>query len=267
MGNLTDDMTRLRGEVDALRSTRGALMQELARGASDLATAVAAMRADFTAAHMAMAKKTGEERNAFVAAVISEVNTLLGDFSRDREDMARKGRHDRGIFLTEMRRQVAGMCKETADDLMGARLVWRGQSPRKSQPVQPKSVQLKKEPELAAPVKSPVEGTGKKAAVPEFKAAKPPVTFKEPLKKEEEKKAAATPEFKAEKPPVTFMEPPKREEEKKTVVAPAPPAVEPPKVKIPPPVFAALEIPKQKEKSWLEEKPAKSATKGKRGKK
>ncbi len=241
MGNLTDDMTRLRGEVDALRSTRGALMQELARGASDLATAVAAMRADFTAAHMAMAKKTGEERNAFVAAVISEVNTLLGDFSRDREDMARKGRHDRGIFLTEMRRQVAGMCKDTADDLMGARLVWRGQSPRKSHPVQPKSVQLKKEPELAAPVKSPVEGTGKKAA--------------------------ATPEFKAEKPPVTFMEPPKREEEKKTVVAPAPPAVEPPKVKIPPPVFAALEIPKQKEKSWLEEKPAKSATKGKRGKK
>lgn len=268
MGNLTDDMTRLRGEVDALRSTRGALMQELARGASNLATAVADMRADFTAAHMAMAKKTGEERNAFVAAVISEVNTLLGDFSRDREDMARKGRHDRGIFLTEMRRQVAGMCKDTADDLMGARLVWRGQSPRKSHPVQPKSVQLKKEPELAAPVKSPVEGTGKKAfAVPEFKAAKPPVTFKEPLKKEEEKKAAATPEFKAEKPPVTFMEPPKREEEKKTVVAPAPPAVEPPKVKIPPPVFAAPEIPKQKEKSWLEEKPAKSATKGKRSKK
>ena len=251
MGNLTDDMTRLRGEVDALRSTRGALMQELARGASDLATAVAAMRADFTAAHMAMAKKTGEERNAFVAAVISEVNTLLGDFSRDREDMARKGRHDRGIFLTEMRSQVAGMCKETADDLMGARLVWRGQSPRKSHPVQPKPVQLKKEPELAAP---------------EFKAAKPPVTFKEPLK-EEEKKTAATPEFKADKPPATFMEPLKREEEKKTLVAPEPPAVEPPKVKMPPPVFAAPEIPKQIEKSWLEEKPAKSATKGKRGKK
>ncbi|MDO8721812.1 MAG: hypothetical protein Q7J31_06240, partial [Syntrophales bacterium] len=168
-----------------------------------------------------------------------------------------------------MRRQVAGLRKETTDDLMGARLAWRGERPRKSRPVQLKPVQPKKEPVFVAPVTPPVEETVKKTvAAPEFKTEKPPVAFKEPLKKEEEKKAAATPEFKAEKPPLTFMEPLKKEEEKKkTVVAPAPPAVEPPKVKIPPPVFAAPEIPKQKEKSWLEEKPAKTATKGKRGKK
>ena len=263
MGNLTDDMTRLRGEVDALRSSRGALMHGLARGASDLATAVAAMRADFTTAHATMAKKTGEERNAFVAAVVSEVNTLLGDFSRDRDDMARKGRHDRGIFLTEMRRQVTGLCKETADDMMGARLAWRGQSSRKSRPVQ-----LEKEPVFVAPVTPAAEEPAKKTvAAPEFKAEKPPVTFKEPLKKEEEKKiVVVAPDFKAGKPPVTFMEPQKKEE-KKTVVAPVPPAVETPKVKMPPPVFAAPEVPKQKEKSWLDEKPAKIATKGKRGKK
>jgi len=57
MGNLTDDMTRLRGEVDVLRGVRGALMNDLTRGARDLTTAVAAMRADFTSAHTAMAKK------------------------------------------------------------------------------------------------------------------------------------------------------------------------------------------------------------------
>jgi len=245
MGNLTDDMTRLRGEVDALRSTRGALMQELARGASELATAVTAMRADFTATHREMAKKTGEERNAFVAAVISEVNTLLGDFSRDRSDMARKGRHDRGIFLTEMKRQVTGMCKETADDMMGARLAWRGQSPRKFRPVQPKSVQFRKEPELAAPVKQLEEEPMKKEdAAPELKADKPPVTFNEPLIKEEEKKVAiAKPEFTAEPPPVIFMEPIKKEAEKKA------------------------EAPKQKEKRRLDEKTAKAANRGKRGKK
>jgi hypothetical protein len=192
----------------------------------------------------------------------------MGAFSRDRDDMARKGRHDRGIFLTEMRRQVTGMCKETADDMMGARLAWRGQSPRKSHPVQPKSVQLKKEPVFVAPVTPPVEETVKKTvAAPEFKAEKPPVTFKEPLKKEEEKKiVVVAPDFKAGKPPVTFKEPLKKEE-KKTVVAPVPPAVETLKVKMPPPVFAAPEVPKQKEKSWLDEKPAKIATKGKRGKK
>jgi len=210
MGNLTDDMTRLRGEVEALRGARGALMQDLTRGARDLATDVAAMRANFTAAHTAMAKKTGEEREAFVAAVIDEVNSLLGAFSRDRDDMARKGRHDRGIFLTEMRRQVTGMCKETADDLMGARLAWRGRSPGKSRPVP-----MTKVPVVVKPISPPVE-----AAL------------------------------------------------KKTVAAPEAPAVETPKVKTPPSVSASKPpFQKSKEKSWLDEKPAKAMTRAKRGRK
>jgi hypothetical protein len=148
MGNLTDDMTRLRGEVEALRGTRSALMNDLTRGARDLTTAVAAMRADFTSAHAAMAKQTRGERETFVAAVIDEVNSLLGEFSRDRNDMARKGRHDRGFFLSEMRRQVMGMCKDTADDLMGARLAWRGRSPGKSRPV--KTPKVKAPPSVSA---------------------------------------------------------------------------------------------------------------------
>jgi len=210
MGNLTDDMTRLRGEVEALRGARGALMQDLTRGARDLATDVAAMRANFTAAHTAMAKKTGEEREAFVAAVIDEVNSLLGAFSRDRDDMARKGRHDRGIFLTEMRRQVTGMCKETADDLMGARLAWRGRSPGKSRPVP-----MTKVPVVVKPISPPVE-----AAL------------------------------------------------KKTVAAPEAPAVETPKVKTLPSVSASKPpFQKSKEKSWLDEKPAKAMTRAKRGRK
>ena len=191
MGNLTDDMTRLRGEVDALRGARGALMQDLTRGARDLATTVAAMRADFTAAHTAMAKKTGEEREIFVAAMIDEVNSLLGEFSRDRNDMARKGRYDRGVFLSEMKRQVTGLCKDTVDDLMGARLAWRGRSPGKSRPVR-----MKKEPVVVKPISPPVEASPKKTVeAQEFKTEKPPAKFKdkEPLKKEEKKKTAAAP--------------------------------------------------------------------------
>ncbi|OYV67310.1 MAG: hypothetical protein B7Z74_09785, partial [Deltaproteobacteria bacterium 21-66-5] len=68
MGRLTDDMTRLRGEADALRSDRGALMQDLARGAKELGASVSAMRADFSAAHAAMAKGAREDRAAFVTA-------------------------------------------------------------------------------------------------------------------------------------------------------------------------------------------------------
>jgi hypothetical protein len=213
-----------------------------------------------------MAKKTGEEREAFVAAVIREVNSLLGEFSRDRNDMARRGRHDRGVFLSEMRRQVTRMCKETADEMMGARLAWRGRSPGKSRPVP-----MKKEPVVVKPISPPVEAALKKTvAAPEFKAEKPPVTFKEPLKREEEKKTVvAAPEFKTEKPPVTFLEPLKKEEEKKTVAVPEAPAVETSKVKAPPPSVSASKPPFQKstKKSWLDEKPAKTTTKGKRGRK
>ncbi len=213
MGNLTDDMTRLRGEVDALRSDRGALMQELARGARDLASTVSAMQADFAAARTAMAKKTGAEREAFVAAVISEVNSLLSAFSRDRDDMARKGRQDRGVFLSEMRRQVSDMCKETADDLMGVRRAWRGESSGKSRPVT-----MKKEPVVVKPIPPSVETVMKKTvAPPEIKTAKSPVTFKETVKKKEEKKTVAPPEIRTEMPPIAFKEPAKKEEEKKTV--------------------------------------------------
>ena len=93
MGNLTDDMTRLRGEVDALRSDRGALMQDLARGAKDLASTVSAMQADFAAAHATMARKTGKARVTYVARI---------------------------------KRQVGRMRKENAADLAGASQVWFG---------------------------------------------------------------------------------------------------------------------------------------------
>jgi len=76
MGNLTDDMTRLRGEVDALRGARGALVQELARGARDLAITVSLMRADFAAAHTAMAKKTRRERGSYVARINKQVGRM-----------------------------------------------------------------------------------------------------------------------------------------------------------------------------------------------
>jgi len=237
MGKLTDDMTRLRGEIETLRGAREALLQEMARDARELTTAVSAMQAYFAAAHAAMAKKTSGEREAFVAAMIDEVNSLLGEFSRDRNDKARKGRHDRGVFLSEMRRQVMDLRKETADDLMGARLAWRGERPGKSRPVP-----IKKKPVVLKPIPPPMEAAQKKAvAAPEIKAGKPPVTFKEPLKKEAEKK---------------------------TVAAPEAPAVETPKVKAPPLVSASKPtFLKSKEKSWLDEKPAKAAIKAKRGRK
>ena len=95
MGNLTDDMTRLRGEVDALRSDRGALMQELARGPKKLASTVSALQADFSAAHATMARKTGKARASYVARI---------------------------------KKRVGQMRKENAADLAGASQVWFGKA-------------------------------------------------------------------------------------------------------------------------------------------
>ena len=95
MGNLTDDMTRLRGEVDALRGDRGALMQDLARGSRDLAATVSAMMVDFAAAHAAMARKTGRERTSYIAKI---------------------------------NKQVGRMRRENASDLAGAARAWSGKS-------------------------------------------------------------------------------------------------------------------------------------------
>ena len=242
MGNLTDDMTRLRGEVEALRGVRGALMQDLTRGARDLTTAVAAMRADFTSAHAAMAKQTRGERETFMAAVIDDVNSLLGEFSRDRNDMAREGRHDRRTFLSEMSRQVAGMCKETADDLMGARLAWQGRGIKKSR--KSREVPPPQEPEVVEHVPPPVE----EARLEQEQEATPMTAMKEtPLEVMEAKEA-----------PVEVTE---------VTAAPETPAVKPPKVKAPEPVVDSVAFQKSKEKSWLDEKPSKTktVTKGKRG--
>ena len=95
MGNLTADMTRLRGEVDALRSDRGMLMQKLARGAKDLASSVSDMQANFAAAHATMARKTGKARASYVARI---------------------------------KKQVGRMRKENASDLAGASHVWFGKT-------------------------------------------------------------------------------------------------------------------------------------------
>ena len=83
MGNLTDDMTRLRGEVDVLRSDRRALMQELARGAKDMASTVSAMQADFAAAHATMARKTGNARASYVARIKRQVGRMRNENASD----------------------------------------------------------------------------------------------------------------------------------------------------------------------------------------
>ncbi|MDS4059773.1 MAG: hypothetical protein RKP73_14570 [Candidatus Contendobacter sp.] len=93
MGRITDDMTRLRGEVDALRDARHQLMHDLSAGANDRRQEVASTQALFHEAYNAQAKQDRAERQMFVAGVSQQVMQLR---------------------------------REVASDLQGARRVWLG---------------------------------------------------------------------------------------------------------------------------------------------
>ncbi len=96
MGNLTDDMTRLRGEINTLRSNRGALMFDLAQN---------------------------------VIGIKSSVASLLSDFSRSHADMAATSKKQRFAFVTDVKEKVAGMKDEMQTDLAGARKAWYRAAP------------------------------------------------------------------------------------------------------------------------------------------
>lgn len=96
MGHLTDDITRLCGEIHALRNGREALMKDLAEKTLNLKEAVSTMRTGFYTTHAEMAKKTKRERKAFISG---------------------------------LRETVAGLRHEVANDLTGARRVFFGPTP------------------------------------------------------------------------------------------------------------------------------------------
>lgn len=63
---MTDDITRLRGEIVALREARGAMMRGLAREHKDRSQSVFQFCAHIHSAHADMAKRTKTERLAFL---------------------------------------------------------------------------------------------------------------------------------------------------------------------------------------------------------
>lgn len=90
---LTDDMTRLCSEIHAMRRTRGSMMSELQRDTKGRKQAVAQLCAHLGSARTAMAKRTKNERVA---------------------------------FLNNLKRSVGGQRRDMRNDLAGARRAWAG---------------------------------------------------------------------------------------------------------------------------------------------
>ena len=98
--NLTNDMTRLCGEMAALRESRADLISNIAQTRAEMQAGVRLMLGGFGEARSEMAKQTKAELGGFVVRVKEAV--------------------------TELRQKVAQMQVEFRDDLAGAHRAWCG---------------------------------------------------------------------------------------------------------------------------------------------
>ena len=126
MGVLTDDMARLRGEIDAMRDAREVLNQELARDAQGRRSSVAAMLVRMHQAHAEMGRTTGTALRAFRSGLATDMGKMRADFRTAHDQMARTARADRARFVAGNRRAVNGTRREFAAELAGARRAWLG---------------------------------------------------------------------------------------------------------------------------------------------
>jgi uncharacterized protein YicC (UPF0701 family) len=100
MNNLTNDMTRLCGEIAALRDNRIDLMIHIAETRAEMQAAVTRTLAGFAEARSDMAKQAKADLSGFVVRVKEAV--------------------------TELRQRVASLQDEFRDDLAGAHRAWHG---------------------------------------------------------------------------------------------------------------------------------------------
>jgi hypothetical protein len=122
INNLTNDMTRLCGEIAGLRDSRADLMINLAGTCAEMQTGVARMLAGFGETRSEMAKQAKTDLSGFVVRVKDAV--------------------------TELRQKVGKLQEEFRDDMAGAHRAWHGagQAPRPPRPTAAESPFQAKEP-------------------------------------------------------------------------------------------------------------------------
>jgi uncharacterized protein YukE len=99
MGRFTEDMGRLRDEIESDRHARQAKVVETRQAISDLKDSVEALQADFREAHADMAQAGRADRHAFlgqlgnaVANIQRQAVDLVEDFASERSAAARAWR-------------------------------------------------------------------------------------------------------------------------------------------------------------------------------
>jgi predicted flap endonuclease-1-like 5' DNA nuclease len=121
MGRFTDDMTRLRGETDALRNVRQGFIIDLKRGIEDLKEEVVGMQSGFRNDHSGMAENLRRGLGTFMSDLQTSVNGMTADFRSDRENMAKTTKSEREEFIVDIKETVASLCDETETMMTGFR--------------------------------------------------------------------------------------------------------------------------------------------------
>src|SRR3990170_2127992 len=83
MGRLTDDMTRLVGEIHTARGDRGRVMRDLKRATVEMKRAVTGMQAGFRSAHADMARRQQRMLSGFVSNLRSTVGGFRKEFAAE----------------------------------------------------------------------------------------------------------------------------------------------------------------------------------------
>ena len=122
MGRLTEDMTNLRGEIDALRNGRVEFIAGLKQNVFEL-------KAGFNSNHAEMAAKLRDDLDAFVSELKNDVVELKAGFNSDHAEMAGELRDGLETFVSDLKGFVADLRQEAADDIAGGHKAWFGPAP------------------------------------------------------------------------------------------------------------------------------------------
>jgi hypothetical protein len=126
MGVMTNDMKRLRGEVEALRVARGTLLQDLALEAKQRRDAVVTMQAGFRKTYGNLARKAKNARVAFVTDLAAGAIRTIAGFHKSRTAVAKRAGAERLAFVLGQKQAVADLRHAVAADLAGAHRFWCG---------------------------------------------------------------------------------------------------------------------------------------------
>jgi len=117
MGHLTDEMNRLRKEVDNLRDSRFEFLNNLKNEVFNFQTD---FRNDFTDKSI----KERNDRMEFFSNLKSNVAGFRDNLRRSHAFMAKTTREARNNFFSDLRKNVADFRQENMNDIAGCHAAW-----------------------------------------------------------------------------------------------------------------------------------------------